>query len=65
MNNSLYEIKINKKSVHPLLQIWKTAWTFVPFTFITFIHFYLVDVRHFQNYIVVHFLTIFAPPPLA
>jgi len=29
---------------------------------VMFIHFYLVDVRHFQNYIVVHFLTLFRPP---
>jgi len=40
-------------------QIWKTAWTCVPFTFIMFIHFYLVDVRHSQNHIVVCFLAIF------
>jgi len=27
-----------------------------------FIHFYLVDVRHFQNYIAVYFLTLFGAP---
>jgi len=27
-----------------------------------FIHFYLVDVRHFQNHIVVYLLALFGPP---
>jgi len=30
--------------------------------FIMFIHFYLVDVRHFEIYIVVYFLALFGAP---
>jgi len=33
MNNSPYEIEIKNKGIHPMQPIWKTAWTFVPFTF--------------------------------
>jgi len=49
MNNSLYEIEFNNNSIDPMQQTWKTAWTCVPFTFTMFMHFHLVDVRHFQN----------------
>jgi len=56
----IYEIEINNKSIHPMQQTWKTAWTSVPFTFIMFIP--LVDVRHLQNCIVMHFLTLFWRP---
>ena len=48
--------------IHPMQQTSKTAWSCVPFTFTMFIHFYLVDVRHFQNYIVEYFLTFFGSP---
>ena len=61
MNNILYEIEINNKNIHPMQQSWKTAWTCAPFTSIMFIHFYLLDVRHFHNYIVEPFLTLFWP----
>jgi len=30
--------------------------------FIMFIHFYLVDVRHFENHIIVYFLALFGAP---
>jgi len=30
--------------------------------FIMFIHLYLVDVRHFENHIVVYFLVLFGAP---
>jgi len=39
-------------------QTRKTAWTCVPFTSIMVVHFYLVDVRQFQNHILVCFLAI-------
>jgi len=44
-------------------QTWKTAWTCVPFTSIMFIHFYLVDFRHFQNYIELHISWLFFEAP--
>jgi len=37
----MYEIEINNKSIDPigLQQTWRTAWMYVPFTFIMFIYF--------------------------
>jgi len=54
----IYEIEVNNNA-DPYAENLKNCVNVFPFTPIMFTHFYLVDVRHFQNHRVVCFMALY------